>query len=472
VPFGPGDNGHIAEHNDIRSTVTSQGVALANMDATTADRVTDTDTLTGAALAETFVPNSGLVHASAVEVWGHSYAFGIGATDRTKRFGAVVARALNLPEVCEAISGSTLSYHTSGGSWPKVLQKKARVGVGAVSGSAPAATGISGFAGPGGLHILMFGVNDLNVRGNTAGALEGFKQDIRTYVSRLRAATVIESTNAAFSYTGTWATATDTTQNSGADYKYTTTGTGFGIALPADFPGGTLAVGFTAQTNAGAIYSTTVGSTVYTIDARNPYTVSSSYTGFVLRIPGLPAGAQTINFTVASIATIAIVDYAQWEGDDEPVIILVKQPYPVDYSAYGSTPPGPPTDAGVDAVNAIMDDVAAEFGARVIALDTSSLDRDASMFTSDGLHPSDKGNATIASLILTVLAGYHIAPIGQPHRPARVDYAAAVPSGTHTHYEVGDRVENTAPAAGGYVGWVCTTAGRPGTWKTYGPITV
>ena len=34
----------------------------------------------------------------------------------------------------------------------------------------------------------------------------------------------------------------------------------------------------------------------------------------------------------------------------------------------------------------------------------------------------------------------------------------------------GDRVENTAPAAGGYVGWVCTAAGTPGTWKGYGEI--
>lgn len=36
---------------------------------------------------------------------------------------------------------------------------------------------------------------------------------------------------------------------------------------------------------------------------------------------------------------------------------------------------------------------------------------------------------------------------------------------------VGDRFINTAPAAGGYIGWVCTTAGSPGTWKTFGAVT-
>ena len=31
--------------------------------------------------------------------------------------------------------------------------------------------------------------------------------------------------------------------------------------------------------------------------------------------------------------------------------------------------------------------------------------------------------------------------------------------------------ENTTHTAGGVMGWVCTTAGYPGTWKTFGAIT-
>ena len=45
--------------------------------------------------------------------------------------------------------------------------------------------------------------------------------------------------------------------------------------------------------------------------------------------------------------------------------------------------------------------------------------------------------------------------------------AAAPTTGT---WAVGDRVWNTAPAAGGTLGWVCTTAGTSGTWKTFGGI--
>jgi hypothetical protein len=50
------------------------------------------------------------------------------------------------------------------------------------------------------------------------------------------------------------------------------------------------------------------------------------------------------------------------------------------------------------------------------------------------------------------------------------NYAAAAP--TTGTWAVGDLFYNTAPTAGGYVGFVCVTAGTPGTWKTFGAISV
>jgi hypothetical protein len=45
--------------------------------------------------------------------------------------------------------------------------------------------------------------------------------------------------------------------------------------------------------------------------------------------------------------------------------------------------------------------------------------------------------------------------------------SAAPTTGT---WAVGNIVYNTAPASAGYIGWVCTVAGTPGTWKTFGLI--
>lgn len=47
-------------------------------------------------------------------------------------------------------------------------------------------------------------------------------------------------------------------------------------------------------------------------------------------------------------------------------------------------------------------------------------------------------------------------------------YGSAAP--TTGTWRAGDIVYSTAPAAGGSIGWVCTTAGMPGTWKSFGSI--
>lgn len=54
-------------------------------------------------------------------------------------------------------------------------------------------------------------------------------------------------------------------------------------------------------------------------------------------------------------------------------------------------------------------------------------------------------------------------------RISLVSWGAAAP--TTGDWNVGDKVINTTPTAGGNIGWVCTTAGAPGTWKTFGAIT-
>lgn len=50
----------------------------------------------------------------------------------------------------------------------------------------------------------------------------------------------------------------------------------------------------------------------------------------------------------------------------------------------------------------------------------------------------------------------------------QVNYASAAP--TTGTYKRGDIVLNNAPSASGFIGWVCVTAGTPGTWKTWGVI--
>ena len=50
----------------------------------------------------------------------------------------------------------------------------------------------------------------------------------------------------------------------------------------------------------------------------------------------------------------------------------------------------------------------------------------------------------------------------------QIKYGSAAP--TTGTWAAGDIVNNTAPTAGGFAGWICVTGGAPGTWKTFGAI--
>jgi len=50
----------------------------------------------------------------------------------------------------------------------------------------------------------------------------------------------------------------------------------------------------------------------------------------------------------------------------------------------------------------------------------------------------------------------------------KINYGAAAP--TSGDWVQGDIIYNTGVSAGGTVGWVCTTSGTPGTWKTFGAV--
>lgn len=53
------------------------------------------------------------------------------------------------------------------------------------------------------------------------------------------------------------------------------------------------------------------------------------------------------------------------------------------------------------------------------------------------------------------------------NKQSQLNNNAAPTTGT---WRRGDIVYNTTPSSGGYIGWICTAAGTPGTWNTFGLI--
>jgi hypothetical protein len=78
--------------------------------------------------------------------------------------------------------------------------------------------------------------------------------------------------------------------------------------------------------------------------------------------------------------------------------------------------------------------------------------------------PYLKGATTASSCIFVNI------PDSNSDRVPSILFGTAAP--TTKIWGQGDIVYNTSPTAGGTMGWVCVTAGTPGTWKTFGAITV
>lgn len=408
--------------------------------------------------------NRNLVSVDGIQAWGHSYVTGVIAPSgpASKGFPSLLSEDLGLYLRNYAIGGTSLFYTPNADSaWPSILQNVTR----------PQNHFVSSHS----LFLSMYGINDINKLGNDGPSLEPFKSVQRVAIARWRAGAIFEDSDSSVSYGSGWTLFANTTHNSGAGYHYNPTAGGtITITTPADFPGGTMDIGFSSRTSNGAIItSNSINGNIYTIDTRNNR--SDSNLAYVLRIPNVAAGSASYTFTTSSPQGPwgAMFDYWQWEPatDDAPYVVLIKQPKPLDYTAYGSVPPGPPTDAGVDALNKIFDDLAAEFDNHVLTVDTSSIDHNTAVFIASNVHPTVYGHLIIEQLIKAIILSTFYPSEKKQSIASRIEYGTAAPATTYVSYQVGDQVINSAPAevgSGGskYVitGWICTVAGAPGTW--------
>jgi hypothetical protein len=323
-----------------------------------------------------------------VDSMGHSYMAGAGVPDPRNRFTAKFSRLINSAEANRGVSGSLLSSHANGG-WQSALQNW----LGSTTDVKYMADRQCG--------VILTGINDLNAYGSAG--LAGVRNSLRTVVARLRSGFVWEDNDASVAYSGAdWTAVTAATENSGATHRTTTVnGATYTITTPADFPGGTVGIGMTARFGGqGARHTFTLnGAAAGFIDAYNAQ--ASGYIGCVYRIKNVPAGVNTIVGTVSGIVTITNFDYWQYDASPAPTVLVCLQPYLVDYSAYGAGSGfGPPTDAGIDALNTVFTDVAAEFDSSVVAVSFPAMYRQASYFQADKLHPNEKGHAYIADQLV------------------------------------------------------------------------
>ncbi len=323
-----------------------------------------------------------------LEVTGHSLSFGGGVSAFANRFSTRLADLLDAGEVNRAVAGAFVCWPQSGsnpgdGGYAHVLQSLQRPAD--VTARLPETlTGLT-----------CFGVNDLAMLG--PDGLAPFTHALRAVISRHRAASVFEESDASVSYDGDW---TFRAAGEHADCSGTgamasdTAGASFTIAIPDEFTGGTVTLGFVADPGGGALHAVEVdGREAGRLDTRG-ITAHERRCGAVLRLEALPPGTHEIRCTIADAAGVTAFDYWQVEQSPHPLVLVPLAYVAADWSPYAGWA-HPPADGDVAALNAAIRGVAAEFGPGVVCVETQDIVHGARLHP-NGFYPSDEGHEAIA----------------------------------------------------------------------------
>jgi hypothetical protein len=353
---------------------------------------------------------------SQVEASGDSFAFssggsdGVGMTERTA--GLLGGLAVTNRAVGGAVASWSQSSPVGGGVGDGGYVKVAND-----LGRRSTATGGAPYLSKSSLALTHYGFTDLFVAtgGAASNPLEGLPGLIhahRRVISNYLGVELKGITDPSWSLGSGWA------YQGAALYGFegaciantNATASALSIAVPADFPGGTVAVaGFSFNGDVGTATFRVDGGAPQTLDlSKVPAPLAGKATGWVKRLTGLTPGAHTITITGTAIAGQFGLAVDTWwiEAPAAPTVLVVG--CPKFHSSIGApyiTASGQgyrsvaTLNAAMDALNAALIALCAEFGptVRYVDIDTP-FDRQAIMFSSeDRLHPSDLGHATIAA---------------------------------------------------------------------------
>lgn len=221
-----------------------------------------------------------------------------------------------------------------------------------------------------GVVVIDVGQNDYRVNGLDAQGLLGFTNALRALLWLLMSSGRVEETDASITYpVGVWSANNQGTVSGGSNKFSTTNGAQWSAArtesglvvimIGKDGPNGTVRIDIDGVTEA----TQDLGNQCKTSDA-----TASVNTAIAVPLLGLGAGAKTITGTNVGAAGSAInLDCLLTLATDPPPVVLMHQLHLDSYTQQGS-------DAAVDAYNAQIDALAAEFqalGKPVHAIDTN-----------------------------------------------------------------------------------------------------
>ncbi|MDN3309543.1 hypothetical protein QWJ90_01225 [Microbacterium oryzae] len=330
--------------------------------------------------------------------YGHSFLAEQGLADVTAHWARRFAAAFGL------------TYPTSQGGTANDLKRA--VGGSEVQDSAARVLNTAPYVpGSGQLVVVENLINTARKNGAVALDLTAARNAMRAMMAALNASAKTEETDAAITYSaGTWTNGTVTTASGGGVKSNSGTGAYFEFTAPLT-DAYVLSVARGAGT-AGATITITDQNTGTTLDSLDLSNQALGTTGpFAWRIPASARG-HVVRFTRTG-GTSIYFDALLTQSLTPPPVLWMKEPYLGDYSYSTTFPNG--SDAALDAFNALVDEVAAEFP-NVIVADPQKAGYwtkakalpgvDGALVQADGVHPSAEGGQALFLTARDALLAY------------------------------------------------------------------
>lgn len=304
-----------------------------------------------------------------------------------------------------AVNGSRLIQEgRSGGGWARIMQEITK----------PQRT-TAPYAPDGGAFVFCHGINDIgSIPGSTQVQIRAmYAEALRASISRCRGSVYFDNTYTAVTRTtfGAGFTALSSgvanfSSSSGTLRQATaTTNATITITLPSDYSGQTVAVQFIAIASATVGGTFTIGGTAlqtgtFTTIGMVPAS-AATHVPMVKRFTGLTSAnaGQTITFTATTVTTQVLYDSWWLETlTPQPVLVLnTARLVGTGYSGYANVI----GDTDVTALNGTVLSVVNEFDGMVQYCDMdATMNKDVSLFASDGLHPNETGAARIVDALI------------------------------------------------------------------------
>ena len=238
-------------------------------------------------------------------------------------------------------------------------------------------------------------LNSARKHGVTTPALNGARNAVRAMCATASAGQRIENTDPMFTYSGFWTptepasgfsgSSQTSTATAGAAITFTVPAYGCHAVISGRKEGLSAAVTEVRNMTAGGSLIATVNN----VD-QAPADISGSYVPIAIPL-NVPAGTQV---QLLNPSTRLTFDVLLVPAENPRPVVLMKDPYLADYSLSTSYPNG--SDAVLDAFNALIDEVGAEFVNTIVADPNEAGYWDESTgLQADGVHPNEVGNKAL-----------------------------------------------------------------------------